>query len=351
MASITNRGATFQVEVRRKGYPSISKCFKTARAAKAWAAEQEALLEASRSPLRVIRERFIPTLADALARYVSEVTPAKKSAAKEVSFLKFWSSTPLSKARLTQISAQDIGQQRDQMLKLGRSPATVVRYLAVLSHVFTVSRLDWGYPVANPVDEVRKPKVSNARSRRPSAAEFDALLKQTNNSELALFFRLAIETAMRRSELFNLRWENLDLAKQFVHLLDTKNGSQRVVIISEVAVEAFRQIGLKPQGRVFSFHHVDTPSKAFRKACLAARQAYVRECEIRQVEPSSGFLDNLKLHDLRHEATSSLFERGLTIPEVSSITGHKTLSMLSRYTHLRPESVLDRLNMAGDSKR
>jgi integrase len=350
MASITRRGKTFQAEVRKRGFPSVSKCFPTLTEARAWARSQEVRLQSAASPLREVRDRVVPTLAQAIERYRHEVTPLKKSAAKERSVLEHWNASSLASIRLSQISSAQISQHKDKLLLKDLSSATVVRYLALLSHIFTVARIDWGYLVANPVVDVRKPRVVNSRSRRPTSEEMTLILKHTASAELRVFFQLAAETAMRRSELHSLRWEDLNLTKQFAYLNDTKNGSDRVVVISDRAAKWIEQLGVKREGRLFQFGHSDTPSKAFRRALKAAREQYVADSARFGIRPSQTFLVNLRLHDLRHQATSAMFERGLTIPEVSSITGHKTLSMLSRYTHLRPESVLERLNKASNEE-
>jgi integrase len=344
MASITKRGNSFQAEIRRKGCPSKSKCFGTLKEAKAWAKLQEALLEALDSPLRGIRERAMPTLNEALMRYQEQITPSKKSAAKEGSFIRYWCQSDIANLRLAQIGPSDIGRQRDLLLKAGKSAATVVRYLAVLSHLYSIARLDWGYQLLNPINGVRKPRVSNARTRRPSKAELEAILVHLGSHEMRIFILLLVETAMRRSELFKLRWDRVDLQGGFVQLWDTKNGDDRVVAISKQASNYFRSLDSSSGGRVFNFQHVDTPSKAFSRAVKRAREHYA----VMTPKPSETFLVNLRLHDMRHEATSSLFEKGLTIPEVASITGHKTLSMLARYTHLNADSYRGKLDLSDD---
>ena len=343
MATITKRGKSFQVEIRKKGFPSKSRCFGTLKEAKAWALQEEGKIEASGSPLRTVRERAFPILKEAIERYCLEVTPSKKSASKEVSFLKFWGESKLAPKRLSQITPADISQLRDQLLRQGRAPSSVVRLLACLSHVFTVARLDWGLPLLNPVESIRKPKVTNARARRPSKEELSQILANITNKELRLFVLLASETAMRRSELFQLRWEHVDLVRGYVYLRDTKNGEARVVVTSNAALEYFAQLTPKSEGRVFRFKHVDTPSKAFARAVKLSRTQYVGECGEKGVEPRVCHLTNLRLHDMRHEATSAFFEKGLSIPEVASITGHKTLAMLARYTHLTPKRLANRI--------
>ena len=67
-------------------------------------------------------------------------------------------------------------------------------------------------------------------------------------------------------------------------------------------------------------------------------QAFERACE-----PHRANISGLRFHDLRHEATSRLFEKGLNVMEVAAITGHKTLDMLKRYTHLRAEDLAKKL--------
>ena len=348
MASIKKRGNSYQVQIRRKGSVSKSKCFGTFREARAWATQQEALLEAPNSPLRVVRERAIPTLSEALQRYQSEITPHKKSARKELSFIRYWNTSTLASKRLSAIGSSDVAKQRDELLAAGRSPATVVRTLALLSHLYRVCRLDWGLALSNPVEGIRKPRVVNGRARRPTREEFAAVLSEIENAEIRIFMQLAAETAMRRGELFSLAWEDVNLVAGWVHLKHTKNGEDRVVVISNAAIASFEQLKPKKEGRVFTFTHVDTPSKAFRRAIKRARSRYVGECGEKGTTPEVCHLTNLRLHDLRHEATSSLFERGLSTVEVASITGHKTLAMLARYTHLNSGGLVWRLNRAID---
>jgi integrase len=82
---------------------------------------------------------------------------------------------------------------------------------------------------------------------------------------------------------------------------------------------------------------------AWKRALAAARARHLEESQERGAVPIAGFLEDLRWHDLRHEGASRLFERGLHPLEVASITGHKSLSMLRRYTHLRPEQLLAKL--------
>jgi integrase len=138
---------------------------------------------------------------------------------------------------------------------------------------------------------------------------------------------LAIETAMRRGELLNLRWEYVDLKLRVAHLPLTKNGDSRDVPLSRRAVETLREL----RGSAI------THERVFPMTGNAVRQAFEH---LRARAEMSDF----HFHDLRHEAISRLFEKGLNIAEVGSISGHRELKMLQRYTHLRAADLVARLD-------
>ena len=156
--------------------------------------------------------------------------------------------------------------------------------------------------------------------------EIDRILAASESAELQAVVTIAVETAMRRSELAALRWENVDLKKRVAHLPKTKTDVPRSVPLSTAAIRALKLLSPAKEGRVFSLQ-AESMSQAFERACL----------------PHRANVANLRFHDLRHEATSRLFEKGLNVMEVAAITGHKTLEMLKRYTHLRAEDLARKL--------
>jgi integrase len=137
--------------------------------------------------------------------------------------------------------------------------------------------------------------------------------------------QLALETAMRQGELIRLHWEHIDLNRRTAHLPDTKNGEARTVPLSTTAVRVLRTLPRGLHGPVF-----------LGLTTEAVKRAYIRAVRRAGIE-------NLRFHDLRHEATTRLFEKGLNIMEVASITGHKDLRMLRRYTHLKAEDLARKL--------
>lgn len=317
------------------------------------------------------------TLHDALDRYEREITPGKKTAEKERSFLRMWRATPMAKSLLATIRSADVAKLRDQWLE-EYEPSTVLRRMAVLSHVFTIARKEWGMEsLSNPVEVVRKPRPNDARTRRLAVRTLPAgeIESQRNANDLELelvvaaseslllphIVWLAIETAMRRGEIVSLRWEHIDLERRVAHLPATKNGSSRDVPLSTRAVnillalekakgessaedDATSEGGddyLADDGKVFGIRS-DAVTRAFERAVERARNAYLDSCKKARRKPDLRFLTDLRFHDLRHEATSRLAEI-FPLHELTKITGHKDPRMLMRYYHPRAEDLAKRL--------
>jgi integrase len=159
---------------------------------------------------------------------------------------------------------------------------------------------------------------------------------------------LAIETSMRLGELLGLQWTNIDLERRTAHLPNTKNGSSRTVALSSTAASALRELReagrvLRIDGRVFHWAASDSFAKTWRRCVARAQALYLADCEMAGTEPLAGFLSEIVFHTTRHESISRLVEKGLTTFEVSTMSGHKSLQMLKRYTHLEAEKVAAKL--------
>jgi integrase len=225
------------------------------------------------------------------------------------------------------ITGEVIAQYRDARLK-EVSQNTVRLELAFLSVVFEQCRKEWGLAVSNPVKQIRMPKPGKPRQRRLEAGEEEALLlacKESCAHYLHTFVILAIETAMRFGELAGVTWINVNFEKQTIYLQDTKNGSSRTVPMSTRALNAIQMQPRSIDGRLFS-----AKPGSIRSAFLIA----LKKAQAAQPE-SKVFLRGLRFHDLRHEAVTRLFERGLNVVEVGTVSGHKTVAMLQRYAHIR----------------
>ncbi|AJC15148.1 integrase [Pandoraea sputorum] len=294
-----------------------------------------------------LRRTTPPTLAAAIGRYLIEVSPLKKSQTAEQSIAKTWLSTRIAGRPIDRIRNTDVIALRDEWAT-EKAAATVVRRLAFLSHVFTVARKDWGWTeLANPVQLVRRPMVDDARDRRVMGqirmrgvsaedcprSELEWIIRATSSRELPVIVTLAAETAMRRAEICHMRREHVDLLHGVVHLPDTKNGTSRDVPLTPWARETLRQyLAGKPQrGPIFSV----TPgaaTRAFIRARMRARTNYEALCRSLGRRPNPLFFTDLRLHDLRHEATSVLAPI-FQLHELAKISGHKSTRMLLRYYH------------------
>lgn len=294
-----------------------------------------------------LRRTAHPTLAQALARYLVEISSTKKSAVTERSIASIWTGTRLAGRPIDRIRNTDIIAVRDKWLEQHK-PATVVRRLAMLSHLYTVLRKDWGWPeLANPVQLVRRPLVDDARERRLYTSirlrgvpqnvcprsELQWLIDATDSAELPAIMLLATETAMRRSEITGIRRENIDLRHGIVLLPDTKNGSSRNVPLTPWALDVLRRyLADKPaRGTVFTLSP-GAVTRAFIRARQRARAAYESLCRQHGRRPQAAYFRDLRFHDLRHEATSVLADV-FEMHKLAKVTGHKDTRMLLRYYH------------------
>ena len=179
--------------------------------------------------------------------------------------------------------------------------------------------------LSNPVKSIRMPSPPSGRDRRLQPGELEKILESTSE-EMNQVIRFALETAMRRGELGGMTWDMVDLKKRTVTLPDTKNGQKRIVPLSSVAVTILKdRLSTRRIDEEVWNIGLDAISQNFANACQKAG------------------ISGLHFHDLRHEATSRLFENGFNPMEVSAITGHKTLQMLKRYTHLKAEDLAERM--------
>ena len=325
----------WQALVRRRGYPQQTRTFDTKGEAEGWASTLES--EMSRGVFVSRAEAEDTTLAEALNRYRTEIVPQKKNADREARRVNglIHALGPLALRFLASIRGKDVMSFIKTRQAGGAGPNTVRLDLALLSHLFNTARTAWGMEsLSNPVDLVKgqRPKLPQGRDRRlvddeqvrllAAAQSYDSTPHAGGN--VGPLITWAIETAMRRGEIAAMRWEHLDRKARVLLIPETKTGTPRRVPLSTTALSVLDGLPRRLDGRVWGMRP-DSISQAFERVCKAAD------------------IEGLTFHDLRHEATSRLFEKGLGLMEVASITGHKTVQMLKRYTHLRAEDLVGRL--------
>ncbi|KIQ01088.1 DNA recombinase [Agrobacterium tumefaciens] len=329
MATLRKLRGRWQAQVRRRGMKPRCKSFDTKIEAEKWARDLEAQVDRfGAAPDTKILEST--TLGQLLERYQQEVSPLKRGSVQEIQRIDVLRRHDLAYRTMIGLSQQDIASFRDERLQ-SVAPSTTVRELAILSHVLEVAMRDWGLPLAkNVVKLVRRPVIRNERSRRLTGNEEQRLLDACDSGKIPFLntlLILAIETGMRRGELLGLKWTDFSHNRRVLSLALTKNGSGRDVPLSQRAFDALM---------AWRQHTDIDPSTIFPMRAGTLEQAW------RRLLTRSG-VTALRFHDLRHEGVSRLFERGLNVIEVSSISGHKEMRMLKRYTHLSADDLVARL--------
>ncbi len=332
MASVFKSGKFWRAQIRKNGYPAISKTFDTKSEALTWAAQVEAKWD-TQAPEQVYQSlaaRDI-TLKAALERYKIEVLPSKapNTRKREDTIIRWWQSSLWQTTPLPNFSSIQLSAAIRALEKAGQSSSSIRLHIAVVSHLFTIARKEWGFTdLINPAQLVRKPKPSEARDRRLVGNEEQRMLDAcaAKNPELADIVIIAIETAMRQNEIFSLEWSWIDFEKHTIklppHITKTRKG--RYIPLSQRAEDVLlrQKARARSTDRVWSYVNIDGMRASFFKALKVAG------------------IKGLRFHDLRHEATSRFFEQGNNAAVVQAITGHKTAQMLQRYTHLSGESLV-----------
>lgn len=310
MATITKRGASWFVQVRRKGI-SKSASFKTKTQAQNWATKTESA---------IINGTFdagtTNTLEDALKKYGEEISAHKKGARWELIRINAWKSISFINYKLSDITTRHIAEWRDERLKTVTN-ATVNRELNLMASIFEQARREWQWIQTNPVRDVKRPPQPKHRERIFTDAERDAIVNalgytgdvRTTQDVIALAFLFALETAMRRKEITDLEWNRVFLNRRVLTLYDSKNGDGRDVPLSLRAVEILEQ--LKDFCQPFDVDK-DVLSTLFRRACIKAG------------------VKNAHFHDARATALTRLAKK-LSVLELARMVGHRDIRSLQIY--------------------
>jgi integrase len=322
--------SVWQAQIIRTGYKRQYRTFDTKGEAEAWARRVEAEMDSGSWQDRSEGDRT--TVAQALDRYELEIVRHKAPATQRqdkhrIRTIRKSLIGPIALSRLTGRDVADYTRHRE---KQGLGGSALRREISVLSHLFTVARSAWGMAyLVNPVPLARQamPPVPSGRERRLKDGEEQALLEAAS-SDFAPVIRFALATAMRRGEIASLTWDQVDVPRRRLTLgsEQTKTRTSRSVPLSPAAIDVLTSLVVR---------RIKEP--VFGMTAGAIGQAWRRTVKRAGIE-------GLTFHDLRHEAISRLFENtDLDIMEIRAITGHKTLQMLARYTHLRTHRLADRL--------
>jgi len=314
----------YVARVRRKGHKPMSKTFKRKGDADRWARDVESEMDKG---IFVSREEAEgTTLAEAIERYIDEYIKIRlKHTKRETDRANAIKTRDIGNLYLSRIRGKELATFIKEREAEGVTGNTIRLDLALLSKLFEVARRDWGMEsLINPTKLVHKPKVGQGRTRRLNDGEERKLLEHASE-KLKPIIRFALETAMRRAEIAGLDWTGVDFENSSIYLAETKNYEERTIPLSPTAIEILKGLPRQIHGAVFELSP-DSITGYMRRAVKSAE------------------LVDLRFHDLRHEATSRLFENtDLDTMEIKMITGHKSMQMLARYSHLRANKLAERL--------
>lgn len=322
MGSIRKRNGKYQAQVRREGVKSLNRSFYAKKDAIIWVRAVEARIDAGDTDILAPK---ITKLADVVRRYQQEITPHKKGAPQEQRRLNRLLKDPISQVPLRKLTSKTLAQFRDNRIHDGLRAAQYD--LVLIRHMLKIATKEWGITMPiNPVDQITVPNGIKRRERRLQIGEWQLMEEAScacKNPYTWPMIKFAVETAMRRSEILNLKWNDIDTTLQIASLCNTKNGDNRQVPLSREALHILQTLPLRDK-------------VIFDTSDLAIRQSWDRLMRRAGIE-------DLKFHDLRHEAISRFFELGLSTQEVALISGHRDPRMLARYTHLKAQNVAAKL--------
>jgi integrase len=346
MASIRERidahgKKTHQAQVRISGYPPQTKTFASKTDARRWAQQVEVDIQTG----MYIRQSQsgMKTVANVMDEYERMVLPRKKRGGIDnVAALRYWRKH-LGAYSLSTVTPKLIEDYRDRLARgiiSGDKPvaaATVLRYMMALSSAFSHA-VNWGWCEHNPVKTAAKPKVNNNRIRYLSDDEHERLLtacRASDNKDLYLVIVLALSTGMRKGEIMGMRWESIvfyderGFAKLVLGVEDTKNSTQRSVLIASHAYELLRQ---RRTSAITGWAAHTVTGFVFPSAFNPSRPVDLRAPWKSALLKAK--IKHFRFHDLRHTAASYLAMNGATTLEIKEALGHKSTAMAERYSHL-----------------
>ena len=340
VAAIQKRGKKYRVRFIHRGFPTQSKTFNTHAEALRWSRDIETQFDrglirpSSQNSMQMLNQSAL--FQDAANHYQKTHSIHKKTVRSEIYRLRIlinrWGYLPVEK-----VDKLAVLTLRDDLLKMGRSGETINHYFNTISKLFQMLEGDWDISIPNPIKGIKRMPPSPGRTKRVNL-ELESLLlsgcDQLSLHLLSSIIQFAMQTGMRRGEIMGLTWVDIDLPNRKAYLHQTKNGEPRQVPLTRKAMAVLEALS-HDEEMVFPMG-MDALRSQFTRLKKHAKGQWNGV----GVNP----FDDLRFHDLRHEALSRLSDAGLNVIELSHISGHRTLGMLKRYTHPSHEAIFLKLD-------
>lgn len=333
MASIYKRDnangtKVWRAVVRITGYPTVCNHFDRKQEAEDWAQEVEREIKLGKFKFDQHKKQH--TFVELIERYINSGALEHIRSAKDVKYhLDYWK-TRLGDFALVYLTPELIGKERQHLANtpntkgLKRSPATVNRYISSLSAALSYAlRLRW--ISENPCFNLTKLKENPGRDRVLTEDEISRLLascRQVKSPYLYCIVLMSLTTGARQGELLGLEWRHVDFDNKLALLQETKNGRPRSIALADPVIDELKNL-----------YQQRNPLKPL---VFASRTAFGR---IDMTKPWKAALkhaqiENCRPHDMRHTFCTLAARQGGSNLELATATGHRTLAMLQRYTHL-----------------
>lgn len=329
MATIRKRGGLWHTQIRKKGFPPQTKTFHTKAAATAWSRRVEMSMDNgswidARESRSVLIEHIVDDLVYSYERFGLEVAGPKLGQLNQIK--EYFHGVSIHD--LTFDDVLDFAAFRLQTV----SASTLQTQMYYLKQAVTNSRIKTEQPVVDmAIDELKKKKLimgSVRRDRRLEPGEYETLMEAAEGHWISAAIDIAVESGMRQGEIHALKWSDIDTNKGVIQLMrkdkDAEGGKSKCYIpllqgVREALLRSSNVLGQGPN--LISVKHAASISDKFARMTAALG------------------IDDLRFHDLRHEAISRMFERGMRVEQVRVVSGHRTLDQLSRYVNLRAEDL------------
>lgn len=315
----------FQGVIKRAGFPTARATFDKEKAARDWAVKTENDMREGRYNLTSEADRH--TAGEMIRRYLVDVLPKKSTRQRylqqQTQQLQWWA-TQIGTYTLGNLSQSILAAARDELGKKHK-PATVNRYLAALSHVFTVASSEWEWLPANPLLKLKKPKEARERLRFLTADELTRVLAvaaEEHRKPLFAIIIIAIATGARKNELLSMKWTDVDFDRGMILLEEQKNGERGTLYLADYARDQL----LAYRARVGQRSKYVFPSRGGKQPMRIDR-------EMRRTFDAAGLKD-FRFHDTRHTTASYLAMDNASASEIAEVLRHKSLNMVKRYAHL-----------------
>ena len=343
MATIVKlKSGNYRVQIRRKGQYA-SKTFSKKTDALSWSFEADRRTDQGRGIIAPKVTGF-NTFGQLIDLHIADMIEVDKPLGRSKDFALRTLNKHLGKIKIPHLTRAKVIEYGRTRAKEGAGPATLAADISYIHTILTHAAAVHGVKISTEQVDLARVALrrlgligrSNERDRRPTQSELDRLISFFENfakteMPVARIIKFAVATGMRQSEICRITWEDVDARTRCVVVRDRKDprqkqgNDQRVPMINLTGYDAWalleeQRFHSSVSGRVFPYNGRSVGS-AYRKG-----------------RDKLG-INDLKFHDFRHEATSRLFEAGLSIEKVALVTGHKDWKMLKRYTHLDPAIV------------